>query len=67
MLSLSKNRTKIRCLVDYDNHTVEPEELDTLRKNPRFPIETVCTRCGKDVCISSDYDDPKNFYWVTEL
>ena len=58
---------KPKCDLKHDNHAVEPEELDELRKNPQFPIETVCTKCDRDVRISKDYDDPKNFYWIAEL
>ena len=62
-----KNRTRIHTCANPLDHAIDDEDLDQLRKNPKFPIKTICMRCDKDIRISSDYDEPENAYWVAEL
>lgn len=50
----------------FKGHFADQEDIEELIKNPKFPTETVCERCGTEIKIEIDPED-NNYYIVTEL
>ena len=50
----------------FKGHIADEEDEKELAENPKFPIETICARCGVDIRIEQDPKD-KEYYFVTEL
>ena len=50
----------------FKGHIADEEDQEELLKSPKFPIETLCERCGADIRLESDPED-SNYYFITEL
>lgn len=50
----------------FKGHVADQEDEDELFNNSKFPIETVCERCGADIRIEID-DAEKGTYFITEI
>lgn len=66
MKSLVNRKSVMEFECKFKGHIPDQEDEDELFKNPKFPIETVCDRCGADIKIEIDPND-NNYYFVTEL
>jgi hypothetical protein len=50
----------------FKGHIADEEDEKELLSNPKFPIETVCERCGAYIRIEADPNDTE-YYFVTEI
>jgi hypothetical protein len=59
-----------KSLMEFDckikGHYAEEEDVEEIKSNSKYSMETICARCGVDIKIQMDQDD-LNYYIVTEL